>query len=157
MSEGADLAAKLQAEGDRLSAFFASLRDDEWERVVYTEGTAWTVRSILAHLMSAERAFVRLFEQIRQGGGGVSEDFVIDRYNASQQRKTAHMSAGDLSRSFQEARAEMVAWVSRLADGELERRGRHPFLGSASLREMIKMVYLHGQIHYRDVRRTLKS
>ncbi len=157
MSEAADLAAKLHVEGERLTAFFAGVDDDEWERIVYTEGTVWSVRSILAHLMTAEQAFVRLFEQIRQGGGGVSEDFVIDRYNASQQRKTANMSTGDLRHSYQEARAEMVAWVSGLSDGDLEKRGRHPFLGSTSLRDMIKMVYLHNQMHYRDVRRTLRG
>ncbi len=157
MSEAADLAAKLHVEGERLTAFFAGLDDDEWERIVYTEGTVWSVRSILAHLMTAEQAFVRLFEQIRQGGGGVSEDFVIDRYNASQQRKTANLSTGDLRHSYQEARAEMVAWVSGLSDGDLEKRGRHPFLGSTSLRDMIKMVYLHNHMHYRDVRRVLRS
>ncbi len=157
MSESAELAAKLRVEGERITAFFACLHDDDWERVVYSEETAWTVRSILAHLMTAERAFVRLLEQIRQGGRGVSEDFDIDRYNASQQRKTANMSTADLGRSFQEARAEMVAWVSGLADSDLEKQGRHPFLGSASLREMIKMVYLHNHLHYRDVRRTLRS
>src|SRR5512140_1911362 len=82
MSEAGELAAKLEAEGEKMSAFFAGLALEQWNAEVYTEGSVWTVRSILAHLMTAERAFVKLFENIRQGGPGVSEDFVIDRYNA---------------------------------------------------------------------------
>src|SRR5512141_976004 len=92
MAEATELADKLKAEGEKFSAFFAGLTDEQWKAKVYTEGSTWTIRSILAHLMTAERAFVRLFEQIRQGGEGVSEDFVIDRYNARQQEKTSAMS-----------------------------------------------------------------
>jgi uncharacterized damage-inducible protein DinB len=157
MSEGADLAAKLQSEGERLLAFFGALGQGQWEAEVYTDGAVWTVRNTLAHLMTSERAFTILFEQIRQGGSGVTEDFAIDRYNASQQRKTMDLRASDLLQSFRQARAAMVTWVSGLAEEDLEKRGRHPFLGVTSLREMLKMVYIHNQVHYRDVRRALKD
>jgi hypothetical protein len=39
----------------------------------------------------------------------------------------------------------------------LEKTGRHPFLGVTTLREMIKMIYIHNQTHYRDLRRVLKN
>ncbi len=155
MAEVAELAAKLKSEGDRLLSFYEGLGEGAWDREVYTEDAVWTVRNTLSHLMTSERAFRALFEQIRRGGSGVSEDFVIDRYNASQQRKTIGLSAADLLQSFREARADMVAWISGLAEADLAKRGRHPFLGMTSLREMIKMLYLHGQIHARDVRRAL--
>jgi hypothetical protein len=51
----------------------------------------------------------------------------------------------------------MVEWVTRLQDSELERTGRHPYLGITTLREMIKMVYIHNQTHYRDIRRVLRG
>lgn len=155
MTDAAELAVKLKSEGERLMAFFEAIPDAQWELPVYTEGTLWTVRNTLAHLMTAERAFRELFEQIRLGGPGIREDFIIDRYNASQQRKTADLPPADLVRRFREARADMVAWVSDLADADLEKQGRHPFLGVTNLRHMIKMIYIHNQLHYRDIRAAL--
>jgi uncharacterized protein (TIGR03083 family) len=156
VSESQELAAKLTAEGLKIGDFFESLAADQWARQVYTEGTTWTVRDILAHLMTSERAFVKLFEQIRQGGAGVSEDFVIDRYNASQQARTRQATPGELLEAYRALRAQMVEWVSKLQPAELELTGRHPFLGITSLREMIKLIYIHNQTHLRDMRNTLR-
>jgi uncharacterized protein (TIGR03083 family) len=122
---------------------------------VYTEGATWTVRAVLAHLVTAERAFVKLFASIREGGSGVSEDFSIDRYNARQQEKTRDLLPAELVEQFKAVREEMVSFVSGLEDADLERIGRHPFLQETSLREMIRMVYLHNQIHLRDLKRAL--
>ena len=155
MSETAELAAKLKSEGEKLSSFFDDLTDSQWNAEVYTEGAVWNVRNILAHLMTAERAFVKLFENIRTGGEGVSEDFVIDRYNARQQEKAKELTAQQLLREYRAMRAKMVQWVSGIDDSDLEKSGRHPFLGVTTLREMVKMIYIHNQMHYRDLKRSL--
>ena len=157
MPETAELAAKLRAEGEKFSAFFGGLTPEQWTAEVYAEGSVWTVRSILAHLMTAERAFIKLFEDVRQGGPGASEDFVIDRYNARQQEKTRDLSPAELLNDYREARERMIEWVAALDDAALERTGRHPFLGVTTLREMIKMIYIHNQTHYRDIRRVMKG
>ena len=157
MSELAELAGKLQSEGERLIGFYRGLGQSQWEIEVYTDGDVWTIRNTLAHLLTSERAFTKLFEQIRQGGSGVTEDFVIDRYNASQQRRTMDLRPSDLLQAFRQARAAMVTWASELAEEDLQRMGRHPYLGVTSLREMLKMVYIHNQLHYRDARRALRA
>jgi uncharacterized damage-inducible protein DinB len=157
MSETAELAQKLKSEGEKFTAFFGGLTDDQWKREVYTEGSVWTIRNILSHLMTSERAFVKLFESIRQGGTGVSEDFVIDRYNERQQEKTMELTPAELLEQYKAIRAQMIAWVSGISDSDLEKTGRHPFLGITTLHEMVKMVYIHNQTHYRDVRRALKD
>ena len=157
MSETSELAQKLKSEGEKFTAFFGGLTDDQWKKEVYTEGSVWTIRNILSHLMTSERALVKLFENIRQGGGGVAEDFVIDRYNASQQEKTKDLTSQELLEQYKAMRAQMVAWVSSLSDSDLEKAGRHPFLGLTTLHEMVKMIYIHNQTHYRDLRRVLKD
>ncbi len=157
MSETEHLAEKLKSEGERLLAFFMGLADSQWQTEVYSEGATWTIRNVLAHLVTSERAFVKLFEQIRQGGPGVSDDFSIDRYNARQQEKTRDLSPAALIEQYQAIRAEMIRWVSGIADSDLERTGRHPFLGPTTLRDMLKMVYMHNQIHYRDMRKALSD
>jgi uncharacterized damage-inducible protein DinB len=155
-AESEALAHKLKVEGERLTEFFSGLSDADWRATVYAEGSTWSVRSVLAHLLTAERAFVILFERIQGGGGGVSEDFAIDRYNASQQRRTQNLSGPELIQQYKEARVRMIDFVKGLASEDLEREGRHPFLGLATLREMVKMIYIHNQTHFRDVRRALE-
>lgn len=155
MSEVKQLAEKLESEGARMAQFFAGLKDEDWNKEVYTEGTTWSVRHVLSHYVTSERGLVKLFESIRTGGSGATEDFSIDRYNASQQEKTQDLSPAELLEQYKQVRADAVAWVSTLKDEDLEIQGRHPFLGQTVMREMIKMLYLHNQLHYRDVKKAL--
>lgn len=151
------LAERLKTEGDKTAAFFASLTPDQWKAEVYTEGETWTIRNILAHFVTSEKAFVSLFANICDGGAGVSEDFDIDRYNASQQKKTRELTPAELLDQFKIIRAEMIAFVSALDETDLFKQGRHPFLGQTTLAEMIKMIYRHNQIHYRDLRKIIEE
>ena len=156
MSELNELADKLQSEGDKFTALFAGLTEAQWQAEVYTEGETWTLRNVLSHFVTSERGLVRLFEQIRLGGKGSPDDFSIDRYNASQQQKTKDFSPQQLLEQYKEVRADSIAWTMSLEESDLEKQGKHPFLGMTSIREMIKMLYLHNQMHYRDMKKVLK-
>ena len=156
MSELNELADKLESEGDKFTALFAGLADSQWQAEVYTEGETWTLRNVLSHFVTSERGLVRLFEQIRLGGSGSADDFSIDRYNASQQQKTKDLSPQELLEQYQAVRADTIAWTLSLSELDLEKQGRHPFLGMTSLREMIKMLYIHNMTHYRDMKKVLK-
>lgn len=147
------LADRLKTEGEKTHAFFSALTPAEWQTLVYTEGEAWTTRSVLAHFVMAERGFLQLFADIRAGGPGASEDFDIDRYNARQQEKTRSASPAELLEQFRAVRAEMTALVASFTEADLQKQGRHPFLGWTTLAEMVKMVYRHNQIHLRDLRK----
>lgn len=156
MSELNDLADKLKSEGDKFYSLFAGLTDDQWQSEVYTEGETWTIRDVLSHFVTSERGLLKLFERIRTTGEGSSEDFSIDRYNAAQQQRTKELPVRELLEQYKEVRSNSVAWVSGLTEAELEIKGRHPFLGMTTIREMIKMLYIHNQIHYRDMKKVLK-
>ena len=156
MSELTDLADKLKSEGERFAAIFSGLTDAQWQAEVYTEGAVWTVRNVLAHFVTSERGLARLFEQMRLGGAGIADDFSVDRYNASQQEKAKEFLPQELLEQYKSVRADSVKWVLGLKESDLEIIGRHPFLGQTTLREMIKMLYLHNQIHYRDLKKVLK-
>jgi hypothetical protein len=156
MSQTLELAEKLKTEGDKILRFFFEMKEDQWQATVYAEGEVWTVRSVLAHFVASERGLVQLFESIRQGGTGAADDFSIDRYNTEQQRQIQDLSPAELLEQYKKVRGATVNWVSSLKDEELEIKGRHPFLGETVLREMIKMLYLHHQIHCRDIKKALK-
>ena len=147
------LAERLKKEGERVVAYFSSLTDAQWNTEVYSEGATWTIRNVLAHFVTSERGLLRLFDRIRGGGPGAAEDFSIDYYNARQQEKTRNLVPEELLKQYVEVRADMVEWVSRLSQEDLSVEGRHPFLGQVPLVEMVKMIYLHNQIHFRDIRK----
>ena len=156
MSEINELADKLRSEGEKFYAIFAGLTDDQWQTEVYTEDQTWTIRNVLAHFVTSERGLVKLFERIRSGGEGAADDFSIDRYNAAQQEKTKDLPPQELLEQYKEVRADSVAWTLSLQESDLDIEGRHPFLEKTTLREMIKMLYLHNIIHYRDMKKVLK-
>ncbi len=156
MSETIELAEKLRSEGEKFVSIFNSLTDEQWNQEVYTEGTTWTIRNVLSHFVTSERGLVKLFEQIRQGGAGAADDFSIDRYNAAMQERSKELTAPELLEQYRQVRANSVAWVSSLKEEELEIMGRHPFLQMTTLREMIKMLYIHNMTHYRDMKKMLK-
>lgn len=156
MSEINELAEKLKTEGEKMVTFFSGLTDEQWTSEVYTEGETWTLRNVLSHFVTSERGLIKLFERIRTTGEGASDDFSIDRYNAAQQQKSKGLSPAELLEQYKEVRENSVAWVSGLKEEELEIKGRHPFLGKTVIREMIKMLYIHHQTHYRDVKRTMR-
>jgi hypothetical protein len=150
------LAERLKKEGEKVTAYFSTLTDEQWQTEVYTEGDIWMIRNVLAHFVTSERGLLKLFERIRQGGPGAAEDFSIDRYNARQQEKTREMTPQELLEQFMEVRSSAVEWVSGLGQEDLIKEGRHPFLGQVQLVEMIKMLYLHNQIHFRDFRKLVE-
>ena len=150
------LAERLKKEGEKVAAYFSALTDEQWQTEVYTEGDTWTIRNVLAHFVTSERGLLQLFERIRQGRPGTAEDFSIDRYNARQQEKTRNMTPQELLEQYVEVRTGAVEWVSGLAQEELVKEGRHPFLGQVQLVEMIKMLYLHNQMHFRDFRKLVE-
>lgn len=156
MSELNDLADKLKSEGDKFFDLFAGLTDERWQAEVYTEGETWTIRNVLAHFVTSERGLLKLFERIRTTGEGASEDFSIDRYNATQQQRTKELSPQELLEQYKAIRSEAVAWTLSLSEDDLEKTGRHPFLGMTTIREMIKMLYIHNLTHYRDMKKALK-
>ena len=156
MSEITELAEKLKSEGEKIYIVFSEFTDSQWNAEVYTEGATWTIRNTLSHLVTSERGLIKLFEQIRLGGEGASTDFSIDRYNATQQARSKDLTASEILAQYKEVRANSIAWVSCLKDEELEIKGRHPFLNVTTIREMIKMLYIHNQTHYRDMKKVLK-
>ena len=151
------LAERLQAEGEKSLHFFSSLPESAWETTLYTEGQTWRLHQVIAHFASAEASFGQLIDQILAGGSGAAEDFDLNRFNRSQVSRLQDLSRQELLRRYQASRSENVARVRRLQPADLERPGRHPFLGLTTLAEIIKMIYRHNQIHQREIRQIMAA
>jgi hypothetical protein len=149
------LAERLKKEGGKVVAYFAALTDEEWNNKVYTDGDTWTVRNVLAHFVTSERGLHKLFKRVLEEGVGVSDDFSIDYYNARQQEKVKHLTPDELLEQFTDVRGDLVKWVSKRSQDDLAVEGRHPYMGQVNLGEMLKMIYLHNQLHIRDFRKLI--
>jgi uncharacterized damage-inducible protein DinB len=147
------LSERLLREGEKVLAFFQDLDSERFERPVYSEGADWSVREVLAHFVSTEKAFSSLLENVLGGGSGAPEGFDIDAYNQRKVAALKDMAVQDLLVEFQEQRLRTAESVANLDVEQLQRMARHPFLGVAPLVDIIKLIYRHNQIHLRDVRR----
>jgi hypothetical protein len=151
------LAGRLLNEGEKTAAFFRSLSSEQLEQQIYTDGSCWQVRQILAHFVAAEASMTRLVENILAGGAGTPEDFNLDAYNERKVSALREVPVEDLLREFAERRAATANMAARLSPEDLARTGRHPFLGIVPVQEILKMFYLHNQIHLREIRKTFSQ
>jgi hypothetical protein len=149
------LAERMRVEGEKTVEFFSALSPDSWEQTIYTDGSCWAVRQVLAHFVSTEAAIGRLIENIQAGGNGVAEDFDINAYNERKVASLRHVAPPDLLLQFERFRQRNIEVVSKMSQADLDRQGRHPFLGQTELVEIIKLLYRHNQIHQRDIRKSL--
>jgi uncharacterized protein (TIGR03083 family) len=146
------LVRKLRDEGEVLHARLAELPPAAWEASVYGGGEVWRIRDVLAHLVSAERGHQALVANVAAGGPGSPTDFSVDAYNREHVAALADRAPADLLADFRAVRADTGALVARLSDEDLARRGNHPALGpDTTLADFIRIVFMHGKMHLRDV------
>ncbi len=147
------LAKRLIEDGEKTLAYFRDLPREYCDQTIYTDGSCWTLRQVLAHLVAAEKSLTRLVSNILGGGKGTPEDFELNVYNERKVAELRDISMDELAEHFAGLRRETAALVTGLQPADLALTGRHPFLGVAPLAEIIKIIYRHNQIHQRDVRK----
>jgi hypothetical protein len=150
----AHLSERMLSEGHKTLAFFRLLTPEQWDLTIYTEGSEWAVRDVLAHFVAAESGMARLVENILSGGAGTPDDFNLNAYNERKVAGLKGVSTEDLLAQFAALREKSASLALRLNDEDLLKTGRHPWLGVATIAEIMKMMYRHNQIHLRDIRRS---
>ena len=151
------LQQRLSGEGDKTAAFFAGLAPEAWRAPVYATGPGWKVRQVLAHFVSAERAYLDTMRETVGGGPGVPRDFDIDGFNAVQVEALSALSPSQLLEAFQAVRKQTCEFVGTLQPPDLDRIGYHPWFGEESLRFLLKLIYRHPMLHIRDIRLALET
>jgi len=62
-----------------------------------------------------------------------------------------------LLEEYEGLRAATINLVREMSAHDLQKVGRHPFLGLATIEDIIKLIYRHNQIHVRDMRKVLQE
>lgn len=151
------ISQRMLSEGEKTVAYFKNLPREAWESQVYTTGTCWNIKQVLAHFLSAERGLTALVHDIITEGGGTPEEFDIDEFNESEVADLADLEIPALLDAFGEAREKFSDLVGSLSAEDLDRMGRHPWFGETELRKALKLVYRHNMIHLRDIRKALDT
>jgi hypothetical protein len=150
-----DLADRLGNEGGRVVDYFDELNPEQWKIHIYPGLGNWTLHELLAHFVSAEIGRLRLIHNVCEGAGGAPIGFNIDAYNEIEVQRLSVQSNTNLLNRFKIERESLVDFVSSLTDQKLNLLGTDPFLGTATVREMVKLTYRHNQIHLREIRQYL--
>ena len=150
------LVERLEKGGQKALEFFGDLTPQQWGLDLYSDGAAWTVFEMFAHVVEAEGSLARLVASVAAGGEGVPVDFDKDRYNESKVQRNTITDPVEMLDLFARRRAESVAVVAALTPEDLQKSGRHPALGEAEVGEMVKVIAVHVQMHIRDVQRVLR-
>jgi len=146
---------RLRDEGDKLIKTFEGLSPGQRSLTIYTDGMEWTLTDLLAHLGSAERAFLFYGRDILKGGEGAPEGFDIDSFNNGEVGGLRERSYDQLLDDLRAVRRETIDLVGQIADADFARQGRHPFFGQMTIDEMFKLIYRHNMMHMRDLRRAI--
>ena len=145
------LLARLQKGGTKTLDIFGSLSPAQRDTILYEVPHPWTVRSLLAHFVSAEEALLRVAQDIAVGGPGAPEGFDYDAFNATEQERLADLSPEQLLADMKAARQQTIEWLIGLQETDLDRVGRHPALGKITLEDFVNTIYGHQLMHMRDL------
>jgi hypothetical protein len=147
----------LKADAGATIAFFEELTPDQLATRIYPEGASWSARQVLAHLITIENSMQRLFRDILAGIPDSSRGFDIERFNRTQPQKLEGLGLTELTARFQTVRAQTIATVEAMTEGDLDREGWHPFHGAGRLERFVCWAFEHSRGHIDDIRRKLEG
>ncbi|HYA02834.1 MAG TPA: DinB family protein, partial [Syntrophobacteria bacterium] len=146
------LIAKLDKGLIKTEEILSSLTAEQWNRILYDGPPTWTVRDLLAHLVSGEGRLLDIARDVAAGGEGAPPGFDLDAFNAEEKTRLAAGSPAELLPALAKARQVTLDWVRTLDDSQLDCLGRHPALGEVTLEAMITAIYGHQLLHMRDLK-----
>jgi hypothetical protein len=152
-----ELLSKLRKEKAWLQSFFSSLSEEDWRQQIYESGMGWKVRDILAHMISAERAFQWLITRAVQGKEGVGADFDIDAFNREESSQYASHSPDQLLNMLDAVREDTNFLVENLKLEDFDLRSYHPWYGDISIEELLTFILGHNLQHIRDTRKVMRT
>ena len=146
---------RLQAEGEKTIGFFEALSAEEWEKQIYSTGSKWRVREVLAHFISAERAYQVYLQDVLQGGRGAPDSLDIDQFNETEV-SSMQGTPTELMDTYQQVRRDTLQFTSELEDADLTRTANHPWFEDKDVGWYLKLLYRHNTMHRMDIRKSLK-
>jgi uncharacterized protein (TIGR03083 family) len=143
------LRTRLVAGRVALTSSLDSMREEDWDRP--TTNPSWTARDILTHLSIAEPGLLARMRRILEGTSALQPGFDLNVYNQRQVSKRQGESVAILRAALDESRPQVLAFLDRLSDEQLEIRGWHASGREVTLADMFEILADHEETHARDI------
>ncbi len=147
---------KLNESRAALFALLDRLSPQQWQTTVFSEGDAWTVTSVLAHLVESELGMSIHVHKIRKGEPTIPDDFDLERWNAGLKRRTGDVAPDELFARAVATRAKTLEVMDSLNDDEWDLTGRHPSRGEITVDQYYETIHAHEVAHLQDLRASLR-
>jgi hypothetical protein len=147
---------RLQAEGEKNVKFFQALSPEDWEKQIYSTGSQWRVREVLAHFISAERAYQKYLQDVLEGGKGAPDDLDIDRFNEAEV-SSIDGAPVELMDMYRQVRQDTLHLTADLVQADLTRTAYHPWFEVKEVGWYLKLLYRHNTMHRMDVQKSFKQ
>jgi len=127
----------------------------QWEQVVYGEGDAWTVSTIVGHLIDSERGMSIHVHKIRKGEETLPAGFDLTRWNAGVKQRVGNPSAAELLTGLEATRARTLQGLNGLTEEDWERTGQHPSRGVITVEQYYETIAGHESMHLDNIKEAL--
>lgn len=148
---------KLSSLRADLIACLNGLPETAWQTPVFGEGEGWSVANLVGHLIDSERGMSIHVHKIRKGEETLPPDFDLNRWNSGVQARIGDRTPAELLTALAATRAKTLEVMNSLQAAEWALRGRHPSRGEISVEEYYETIYLHEQMHLRDIQKATQN
>ncbi len=125
----------------------------EWQPDVNT----WSARLTLAHVGSAQWDHLQVARRLIAGEPADLPDFDLDTWNAAAVEQRAAWHVGQVLADLDAAQEATLDLLHSLEDETLAATGTHPAWGDVSLRQVLRIIPLHDNMHRRDILKLRKA
>jgi hypothetical protein len=118
-------------------------------------GDSWSAREVVAHLVSGERTdwVPRIRMVLESGESRTFEPFDRWGYKAESEGKSLEQLLDEFARLRSDNLRELAGL--NLQQGDLDRRGRHPALGTVTLSQLLATWAAHDLTHLHQISRVM--
>jgi uncharacterized protein (TIGR03083 family) len=138
-----------------LQSLLASLDEEQWQTLVFSEGNSWTVLDVVAHLIENERAMSIHVHKIQQRKATVPEDFDIHEWNAGLKERMGNPTPQQLLESLAETRIRTLEKMDTIKGKQWYLMGHHPVRKRISIEQYYETIFLHEMFHTIDIKKAL--
>ena len=149
-----------QSLADARSALLETLNGlspEQWETVVFGEGDAWTVSTIVGHLIDSERGMSIHVHKIRKGEETLPAGFDLTRWNAGVKQRVGNPTPLELLAGLEATRARTLQGLNGLEEGDWERTGQHPSRGVITVEQYYETIAGHERMHLDNIKEVLEA
>ncbi|MEZ4705796.1 MAG: DinB family protein [Caldilineaceae bacterium] len=138
-----------------LKAILDALEPAQWSTPVFSEGSVWTVKTVVSHLLDSERGMSIQVHKIRKGEETVPEGFDLARWNAGVEKRVGELTPAQFMEALAQTRARTLQGMDSLSDEEWALTGRHPSRGMITVEQYYETMYGHELMHGADIRKAV--